>query len=359
MHVPKAREGQAPGKLSRPDFSAKFRERFDDPAFAGEHEAIARLEQIAWDTYQAGRKSPRVRLAGPGFADPSYELSVEWLATRDRLALAAEQQADPARPPRVLVVIGSPRNDGTCPSEASKTWRLAEVARRTLEGEKQCDVDVLDLSLLTSTYGTFIHPCKGCVSTAMPLCHWPCSCYPNHSLDQTNDAMGDIYVKWVRAHAVLLVTPVHWYQAPTVLKAMIDRLVCADGGNPDPTSTHGKKPEEAKAIELKGWDYPRHLAGRAYGVVVHGDAAGTEALRRVLVDWLDTMGLVRASPTATLDRYIDYYGTYAGSHEALDRDDPLFDEVRNVARSVADAVTALRRGEPLRTDTHLREPRDK
>jgi hypothetical protein len=40
-----------------------------------------------------------------------------------------------------------------------------------------------------------------------------------------------------------------------VLKLMIDRLVCADGGNPDPTTTHGKKPEEAKALELQGWGY--------------------------------------------------------------------------------------------------------
>ena len=48
---------------------------------------------------------------------------------RGELALAAEQQADPARPPRVLLINGSPRNDGSCPSEASKTWRLAEVAR--------------------------------------------------------------------------------------------------------------------------------------------------------------------------------------------------------------------------------------
>jgi hypothetical protein len=35
-----------------------------------------------------------------------------------------------------------------------------------------------------------------------------------------------------------------WYQAPSTLKLMIDRLVCADGGNPDPTSTGGK---DAKA----------------------------------------------------------------------------------------------------------------
>ena len=55
---------------------------------------------------------------------------------------------------------------------------------------------------------------------------------------------------------------------------MIDRLVCADGGNPDPTTTRGKDPAAAKALELAGWHYPKHLAGRAFAVVAHGDAAG-------------------------------------------------------------------------------------
>jgi len=58
--------------------------------------------------------------------------------------------------------------------------------------------------------------------------------------------------------------------------------VCADGGNPDPTSTHGKVAKEAKALELKGWPYPRHLAGRHFGIVVHGDSVGAESLRRSL-----------------------------------------------------------------------------
>jgi hypothetical protein len=53
---------------------------------------------------------------------------------------------------------------------------------------------------------------------------------------------------------------------------MNDRLVCADGGNPDPTTTGGKNLAKAKALELVGWSYPRHLAGRAFGIVVHGDA---------------------------------------------------------------------------------------
>lgn len=46
-------------------------------------------------------------------------------------------------------------------------------------------------------------------------------------------------------------------------------MACADGGNPDPTSTQGKKAALAKRMEQKGLHYPKHLAGHVYGVVVH------------------------------------------------------------------------------------------
>jgi multimeric flavodoxin WrbA len=105
--------------------------------------------------------------------------------------------------------------------------------------------------------------------------------------------MNEIYEKWVAAHGIIIYTPTYWYQTPAVLKLMIDRLVCADGGNPDPSSTHGKEAEEAKELE-KDWDYPKHLAGRVYGLVVHGDVAGIETTRRSLSDWLDWMGLIDA-----------------------------------------------------------------
>ena len=119
--------------------------------------------------------------------------------------------------------------------------------------------------------------------------------------------MAEIYERWVAAHAIVIVTPVHWYQSPSPLKLMIDRLVCADGGNPDPTSTDGKDPAKAKALELKGWDYPKHLDKRVYGLVVHGDVAGIEGSRRALSDWLDWMGLVDAggeSPARPLHRLL-------------------------------------------------------
>jgi len=287
------RKGQAPPKLSRDAFQARFRSFFQDPAYDSAPEALARIEEIAWDAYANSRKAPRTQKAGPEFADPDYDLSVEWLATRARLQQAEQRQKDPSTRARVLVVIGSARNDGSCPGEISKTFRMAGYAREILEGA-QIDADVLDLSLLTSDYGRRIFPCKGCVSTAMPLCHWPCSCYPNHSLNQVGDWMGEIYERWTAAHGVLLITPVYWYQTPSVLKLMIDRLVCADGGNPDPTSTCGKDAEKAKQLELAGWPYPKHLAGRVYGLVVHGDVAGIEGVRRALSDWLDWMGLIDA-----------------------------------------------------------------
>ena len=354
----KPRTGQAPPRHDREEFGRRFREDFFDPAFEKESEAIARLEEIAWQAYQGKRKAPRTEKAGPGFADPGYDLSIEWRATRDRLLAAEARQKEAATRSRVLVVCGSSRNDGSCPSEMSKTFRLSNIAKQVLE-EEGIEVDLLDLSRLISDYKLRIYPCKACVSTAQPLCHWPCSCYPNHSLGMTNDWMAEIYERWVAAHGVILLTPVNWYHATSSMKLMIDRLVCADGGNPDPSSTRGKDAELAKKIELEGWDYPQHLAGRVYGVVTHGDVAGVGKTRDALTDWLDWMGLVDAGSLAQLDRYIGYYKPYATSHEALDGDPDIQEEVRNVARAVASAVREVRAGTLSCPDKGLRRPRQK
>jgi multimeric flavodoxin WrbA len=352
------RLGQAPATLSREAFGDRFRAQFYDPAFDDEAGAIARLEAIAWNAYEQGRKAPRTRRAGEGFADPTYELSVEWLATRAKLKAAQARWSRAETPSRVLIVCGSSRNDGSCPGEISKTWRFTELARDVVTAAG-LQADVLDLSLLTSEYGRKIHPCKGCVATAMPLCHWPCSCYPNHSLNQVHDWMNEIYERWVCAHGVILCAPTYWYQSPSPLKLMMDRLVCADGGNPDPSSTHGKKVAEAKALEEKGWDYPKHLAGRVFGLVVHGDVAGVESQRRNLSDWLTWMGLIEAGAQSQLDRYVGYYAPYFDSHDAMDRDEAVQEEARNVARSVVRAVADLRAGRLSQPGAGLRDPRPK
>ena len=157
----------------------------------------------------------------------------------------------------------------------------------------------------------------------------------------------------------MIITPVNWYQVSSPLKLMMDRLVCADGGNPDPTLTHGKDAAKAKSVELAGWDYPRHLAGRLFSVVVHGDVEGAENVRRSVLDWLRFMKLAPAGPHAELDRYIGYWKPYATSHDELDADVAMQEEVRNAARTLAEAVVEQRAGRHSIAGALLDEPRQK
>jgi multimeric flavodoxin WrbA len=345
--------------LSREQFAARMRQRFADPAFRPLGADIERIVQIAWEAYDGGRKAPITQKAGPGHADPDYDLSVEWIEARRRIDEAERRQKDAASPSRILLINGAARSEHTCPGESSKSWRLAMLAQDIFRQEAGLECELLDLSRLTSEYGRHIHPCKTCVSTAMPLCHWPCSCYPNHSLGQVQDWMNDIYPMWSAAHGIMIVCPVNWYQTPSVLKLMIDRLVCADGGNPDPTSTHGKDPARAKEIELAGWPYPRHLAGRVFSVIAHGDAAGAEAVRSALGSWLTDMGLIEAGHKSQIGSYICFMEPYATSHDGLDQSTDFQEEVRNAARALVQAVAMMRRGEMKQPGRDLPEPRPK
>jgi len=358
MTEPDVRKGMPPVKLSRDEFEGRYRSRFADPAFEPLQKQLDAIVAAAWDAYSNSRKSPHTRKAGPGFADPGYDISVDWLAARDAIMEAQRRHDDVHEKPRILIINGSSRSEHTCPGEMSKSWRLVKLAEPVFL-EMDFAVDILDLSRTTSEFGKQIHPCKSCVSTSMALCHWPCSCYPNYSLGQTDDWMNEIYPLWVGAHAIMIVTPVNWYHAPTALKSMMDRLVCADGGNPDPSSTHGKKAAEAKALELQGWPYPRHLAGRHFGIVVHGDSIGAETLRRSIADWLTDMSLVAVGGRGETDGYIGYMKPYATSHQHLDEDKAFQEEVLNVARALGAAVELARTGNLENPSRGLTEPNPK
>ena len=111
--------------------------------------------------------------------------------------------------------------------------------------------------------------------------------------------------------------------------------------------------------ELAGWDYPRHLAGRAFALVVHGDAEGVDGLRRGLFDWLSALQLIPAGASASVGRYVGFYEPYATSHRALDTDAGFQEEVRNAARSLVNTVRAIRSGRLVPPDRDLRDPRPK
>lgn len=344
--------------LDEVEFKKRFNEHFYDPRFQALRPEIDKITQQAWINYQDHRKAPVTQKAGAGYKDPTYDLSVEWIEANRAIKAAQKQYEDPNALTRVLLIDASSRSDQTCPAEYSKTSRMVSIAKTTLEADG-IEVQVLSLNRLTFEYGKQIHPCKACVSTAMPLCHWPCSCYPHHSGGQIHDMMNEIYPMWVRAHGIMIITPVYWHQAPSPLKLMIDRLVCADGGNPDPTSTHGKKAEEAKQIELDGWSYPRHLEGRVFSVIVHGDVTGVDGLKTALTDWLEEMSLIPASSMASMARLIGYYEPYATSHEAFDKDTDLQMEVRNSARSLALSTKAKRAGDLKTLNPAIEDPRPK
>jgi multimeric flavodoxin WrbA len=358
IHDLDPRKGSPTPRLDEAEFKRRFLNQYKDAAFEPLSEELNKVADAAWDAYYNSRKSPRTRKAGEGFADPDYDLSLDWIAAQEAIREAERRHQDEAGPLRVLLINSSSRSEHTCPGELSKSFRLVEIAGEIFQ-QAGVSVEVLDLSRLASEYGRQIHPCKACFSTSAALCHWPCSCYPNYSLGQVHDWMNDIYPMWVEAHGIMIVTPVNWYQVSSPLKLMMDRLVCADGGNPDPTSTHGKHAKEAKQMEMRGWDYPRHLAGRLFSVVVHGDAEGAENVRRSLSDWLEAMDLQSAGSLAEVDRYIGYWEPYATSHESLDKDEAVQEEVRNAARTLLEALVARREGKLFAAGSRLKQPRDK
>ncbi|RZA23923.1 MAG: flavodoxin family protein [Proteobacteria bacterium] len=355
------RRSTTDGKIDQLEFQKRYLERFEGSEFLGMQNEIQALCDIAWESYKKGRKAPNTQKAGAGYAHPDYELNVHWIKANADLR-KAEEEYKTSETPRILIVNGSDRNPNTCPGEISKSSRLIEAAQKAIHAESKdtfVQIDVLNLNEMTAEFGKVIYPCKGCVSTAMPLCHYPCSCYPHHSLGQVNDWMNDIYPMFARAHGILFITPVYWRQAPSALKLLMDRMVCADGGNRDPTSTKGKTAELAKQLELDGWDYPRHLKGRIYSVVVHGDAEGIDDLKTALTNWLDAMNLVPAGTLPSLARYIGYMEPYATSHKALDKDKAIFKEVENVATALIRTVVDKRKGLLSAYQQELDDPRPK
>jgi hypothetical protein len=64
-----ARENRPGAEHGRQEFGKRFRQRFLAPAYGAERDALTRLEQIAWEAFDGGRKAPITVNVGAGFAD--------------------------------------------------------------------------------------------------------------------------------------------------------------------------------------------------------------------------------------------------------------------------------------------------
>jgi hypothetical protein len=161
-NIPRVRKGQAESRLSHGEFSARFSARFADPAFSDKSGEIGELSEVAWEGYRNARKSPVTRKAGKNFADPDYELSVDWLQARAAIA-KAQKLHDQSGRPRILLICGAARNDKTCPGEMSKSFRMTRLAK-TIFDQHRAHVDLLDLRRLTR----MLRRTKKCI---MPRAH--------------------------------------------------------------------------------------------------------------------------------------------------------------------------------------------
>jgi hypothetical protein len=79
------RKGMPSRKLDRASFQERFFSAFIDPSFDSLRRELKAVADAAWDAYANSRKSPLTRKAGSGFADPDYELAMDWLAARDAI----------------------------------------------------------------------------------------------------------------------------------------------------------------------------------------------------------------------------------------------------------------------------------
>lgn len=186
----------------------------------------------------------------------------------------AQVSAD--RPFRVLVIAGSDRRQYDCPSIDSKARTL--MFRMADHLPADWDIDVEDLGNVWNREQ--IRTCNGCVSTSMALCVWPCNCYERNSWGQPDLMWNlDLYARLDLADAWAIIGPVNWFAPSSNLKAMFDRLVCMNGGNPREDLIGHKDPALAIALEHSAeWrELSRnHLEGRTAGFFCYGDGGGDE-----------------------------------------------------------------------------------
>ena len=180
------------------------------------------------------------------------------------------------RPFRVLLIAGSNRRQYDCPGIDSKARSL--MFRMADRLPQEWEIDLEDLGNVWNREQ--IRSCNACVSTSAALCVWPCNCYTKGSWGQPDLMWNlDLYSRLDLADAWAIIGPVNWYSSSSNLKAMFDRLVCMNGGNPREDLIGHKDPELAIRLEHSAeWETlsQNHLEGRTAAFFCYGDGGGDE-----------------------------------------------------------------------------------
>ena len=106
--TPRVRTGQTDMSVDREKFDGRFDAHFYDPAFDVVRQELDRVRDVAWDGYTSTARARARGRPGQGFADPDFELPVEWLARAARDPRRASSASDdPRRRARILLVCGA------------------------------------------------------------------------------------------------------------------------------------------------------------------------------------------------------------------------------------------------------------
>jgi hypothetical protein len=127
-------------------------------------------------------------------------------------------------------------------------------------------------------YDITVTPSHEFVAELVPIHN--CNCYEKDHRSEP-DLMWDLdmYSRLDLADAWAVIGPVNWYAPTSNLKAMFDRLVCMNGGNPREDLIEHKDAELARKLEhSEQWEElsRNHLEGRTAAFFCYGDGGGDE-----------------------------------------------------------------------------------
>jgi len=216
-------------------------------------------------------------------------------------------------PVRIMLIQGGARSENSCPGEDSKGKLLVEALRKA--APEGLEIDVLDLEVTDKD--RIIRNCKNCVGTANGYhCHWKCSCYgPGSAGEKLGDIMHDekVYDRLERADGFIVLSPTNWGSVTSSLKAMFDRLVCA---NLTLTQKQAKElfdgdiknPEKTQAAHKEGkYDHmlKNHLENRVAGFYMWGVGGGNDYAKRPLPKSMEGFEYTWNEPNSSVSDLVD------------------------------------------------------
>jgi len=233
-----------------------------------------------------------------------------------------------AKKMRIWIINASPRSENDCPQEKSKSQIIAEYMAKI--ARKNAEV------YLTNLYDAAnIGPCKGCVSTVLSLCHYPCDCYPD--VDYPNDPMKEFFKIGEKADAIIFVTPVHWWSFSTDLSAFLGRLNCVDVGRPN---AKGKDKNFEIKLMNSGKKYPvKHWAGKIAGVYTISES--TTGAAEPLAMALNHMGFW-IPPHCISEQIIGADIPYHEHNKALDKNYCAWNAAKTIVENVIESVKLVK-----------------